>query len=111
MNSNFAKNITTVTFEGDPGSTSSNEKDTTIELPSGLFEIFPNVEKLTILHYDHIILKPENQTWPPNLQKMKITNLEKDRTLPKFVNSNIVELELDKCQFSKIKHGPQTFRR
>ena len=103
INNDFSKNITKVTFKEDPGP-SSNEKGAAIELPNELHKIFPKVEQLTILHYNHLIVKPENQTWPPNLQKLKLTNLGKDQILPKFVNSNIVELELEKSQISNISN-------
>ena len=103
INNDFSKNITKVTFKEDPGP-SSNEKGDAIELPNELHKIFPKVEQLTILHYNHLILKPENQTWPPNLQKLKLINLEKDQILPKFVNSNIVELVLEKSQISNISN-------
>ena len=103
INNDFSKNITKVTFKEDPGP-SSNEKGAAIELPNELHKIFPKVEQLTILHYNHLIVKPENQTWPPNLQKLKLINLEKDQILPKFVNSNIVELVLEKSQISNISN-------
>ena len=103
INNDFSKNITKVTFKEDPGP-SSNEKGDAIELPNELHKIFPKVEQLTILHYNHLIVKPENQTWPPNLQKLKLINLEKDQILPKFVNSNIVELVLEKSQISNISN-------
>ena len=103
INNDFSKNITKVTFKEDPGP-SSNEKGAAIELPNELHKIFPKVEQLTILHYNHLIVKPENQTWPPNLQKLKLTNMEKDQILPKFVNSNIVELELEKSRISNISN-------
>ena len=97
INNDFSKNITKVTFKED-------EKSAAIELPNELHKIFPKVEQLTILHYNHLIVKPENQTWPPNLQKLKLTNMEKDQILPKFVNSNIVELELEKSRISNISN-------
>ena len=103
INNDFSKNITKVTFKEDPGP-SSNEKGAAIELPNELHKIFPKVEQLTILHYNHLIVKPENQTWPPNLQKLKLIYLEKDQILPKFVNSNIVELVLEKSQISNISN-------
>ena len=103
INNDFSKNITKVTFKEDPGP-SSNEKGAAIELPNELHKIFPKVEQLTILHYNQLIVKPENQTWPPNLQKLKLINLEKDQILPKFVNSNIVELVLEKSQISNISN-------
>ena len=103
INNDFSKNITKVTFKEDPGP-SSNEKGAAIELPNELHKIFPKVEQLTILHYNQLIVKPENQTWPPNLQKLKLTNLGKDQILPKFENSNIVELELEKSQISNISN-------
>ena len=97
INNDFSKNITKVTFKED-------EKSAAIELPNELHKIFPKVEQLTILHYSHLIVKPENPTWPPNLQKLKLTNMEKDQILPKFVNSNIVELELEKSRISNISN-------
>ena len=97
INNDFSKNITKVTFKED-------EKSAAIELPNELHKIFPKVEQLTILHYNHLIVKPENPTWPPNLQKLKLINLEKDQILPKFVNSNIVELELEKSRISNISN-------
>ena len=103
INNDFSKNITKVTFKEDPGP-SSNEKGAAIELPNELHKIFPKVEQLTILHYNHLIVKPENQTWPPNLQKLKLIYLKKDQILPKFVNSNIVELVLEKSQISNISN-------
>ena len=103
INNDFSKNITKVTFKEDPGP-SSNEKGAAIELPNELHKIFPKVEQLTILHYNHLIVKPENQTWPPNLQKLKLIYLEKDQILPKFLNSNIVELVLEKSQISNISN-------
>ena len=86
-------NLTYVKLEGVTGQYEE------VELPAVLSDFFPNVDHLVVWHMDKVITTGSgNQTWPPKLNKLEITNLNSSY-LPIFSNSNITDLYLDKGRY------------
>ena len=75
---------------------SNHEMKTLNEFPGDMKSMFLNVEELEILHVDHIQTTSE-QIWPESLSKLEIVNFMSP-SLPRFENSNIKELHLNKFE-------------
>ena len=74
----------------------NDELKTLKHFPGDLKSMFPNVEELEIRHVDHIQTTSE-QNWPKSLAKLEIVNFMSS-SLPRFENSNIKELDLNKFE-------------
>ena len=76
---------------------SANDKLKTLkQFPGDLKSMFPNIEELEIRHVDQIQTTSE-QNWPKSLAKLEIVNFMSS-SLPRFENSNIKELDLNKFE-------------